>query len=186
MKRAGMEDREVASVSGHKDPNSLKHYDPGPGMAKMAKMAEAIANGRRKSVSATITSSAETSSTSSAETSATSSAETSAASSVNTSATSSAETSTNDFQFFEPKPSTSKSSTSDSISHVIVENLAENCVTFPLNELPILNCDPSNFVVIAQKDETILVEKKSVSSNLVKNSTFSEPVNEESTIFTTP
>ena len=169
MKRAGMEDREVASVSGHKDPNSLKHYYPGPGMAKMAKMAEAIANGKRKSVSATVTSSAETSISSSAE----------------TSTTSSVETSSTDFQFYVPEPSTSKSSEASSLngltSHVIVENLSENCVTVPLNELPILNCDPSNLVVIAQEDETILVEKNSVSSNMVNNSnTFSKPANENS------
>ena len=49
MKRAGLEDREVIFVSGHKDPKTLANYDPLPTWEKRRKMANAIASGSRSS-----------------------------------------------------------------------------------------------------------------------------------------
>ena len=44
MKRGNFSDREIQSISGHRDANSLKHYDPNPTDEVAQRMAESIAN----------------------------------------------------------------------------------------------------------------------------------------------
>ena len=153
LKRAGMEDREVTSLSGHKDPNSLQHYDPGPGMAKMAKMAEAIANGKRAphEISAPKPSTSHAAPSSSSEPTATTSTAASTAASPDTS-------SLNILQ--------SKEETNHYVEEMVV----------PLEDIQLLNFDPSQIVVIAQNEEIIPVEKNSL-DNVTK--TFSGKENED-------
>ena len=58
MKRCGAEDREVASISGHRNLASLRHYEPGPCTEKLFDLAQAISTSgaKRPRLSATITS----------------------------------------------------------------------------------------------------------------------------------